>query len=79
MKRSVRITLIVIGILLVLGVWFGYQIYLSVVGNETLNGKQDKIPTETVVPATITKGVSDWPNWRGPFYDGKSGTTGLST
>ena len=79
MKKSVKIILVVFALLLIVASYFGYQVYQMVAGSESLTGKQEAIPTETSYKSTITKGEADWPNWRGPAFDGKSTTTGIKT
>jgi len=79
MKKYVKIILIVVAILLVGAGYFGYQIYQMVAGSEKLTGTQEQIPTINVGDLELTKGTADWPNWRGPNFDGKSATTGIKT
>lgn len=79
MKRSVKIILVSVVLVLISGVYFGYQIYQMINGSEPITGKQDAIPeTETSLPP-LTKGNADWPNWRGANFEGKSATTGIQT
>lgn len=77
MKKSVKIILIVFGIILIIASYFGYQVYQMVAGSESLTGKQEVIPAKTIDNGAITKGEADWPNWRGLAFDGKSTTTGI--
>jgi len=79
MKRSVKIILIIIAIVLVSGAYFGYQIYQSVMGSEPLSGNRDKIPAAVATMPPISKGDADWTNWRGENFEGKSATTGIQT
>lgn len=79
MKRSVKIILVVVAIVLIAGVYFGYQIYLMVAGSEPLTGKQEKVPSEMARVPPVTTGTADWTNWRGPNFEGKSATTGIQT
>jgi len=79
MKRSVKITLIIIAIILVAGAYLGYQIYQMVLGSEPLTGKQENIPSPMAPTPPITTGTSDWTNWRGSNFEGKSATTGIQT
>lgn len=79
MKRSVKIALIVISVLLVFGAYVGYEVYKSIMGSEPLVGKQDQIPAKMAVTPPVSKGIADWPNWRGANFDGKSATTGIQT
>ena len=79
MKRSVKITLIIIAIILVVGAYLGYQIYKMVLGSEPLTGKQENIPSPMVPTPPITSGIADWTNWRGANFEGKSATTGIQT
>lgn len=71
MKKIWKRILIIIAILIVLGVAFMIFGYYSVHKSQKLEGNLESIPSikET---ANITEGTADWPNWRGPNYDGKS-------
>jgi outer membrane protein assembly factor BamB len=77
MKRYVRIILAVVAIMLIVGVYYGYQIFKVIQGKEPLSGKQDVIPTKKVSIPPLTKGTADWPNWRGENFEGKSATRGI--
>lgn len=79
MKRSVKIILVVLAIVLVGVAYFGYQIYQMVLGSEPLNGKLETIPEKTAQIPPITTGDADWTNWRGPNFEGKSATKGIAT
>jgi outer membrane protein assembly factor BamB len=79
MKRSVKIILIIIAVVLVSGVYFGYQIYQSIMGSEQIVGKQDGIPQPMAPIPPVTTGIADWTNWRGINFEGKSTTTGIQT
>ena len=79
MKRSVKITLIIVAVILVAGAYFGYQIYQSIMGSEPISGKLENIPSVMIPVPPITKGISDWPNWRGANFEGKSATKGIQT
>ncbi len=79
MKRSVKIILIVISVVLILGTYFGYQVYKSIMGSEELSGKQGNVPAKMATLPPITKGLADWPNWRGANFDGRSATKGIQT
>lgn len=79
MKQSVKIILVIVTIVLVAGAYFGYQIYLSVMGSEPLSGKQENIPDSLVPTPPITSGIADWTNWRGASFEGKSSTKGIQT
>lgn len=79
MKKSVKIILIIVAIVLVFVGYFAYQIYNSVMGSEPLTGKKENIPEKTSTIPPITKGIADWPNWRGANFEGKSATTGIQT
>ena len=79
MKKSVKIILIVFAVLLIVAGFFAYQVYQMIAGSEALTGKQEEIPAETVSTGSITRGVADWPNWRGLAFDGKSTGIGIKT
>jgi outer membrane protein assembly factor BamB len=78
-KKTVRIILGITTILLIAVSFFAYQIYQGVRGSETLTGSQSKIPDVIKEVPLITKGNADWPNWRGPHFDGKSDLKGIKT
>lgn len=79
MKRYVKIILVIVVIVLIFGGYFGYLIYQSIMGSESLSGKQENIPATMATLPTITKGIADWPNWRGANFEGKSATKGIQT
>lgn len=79
MKRSVKIILVIMAVVLASGAYFGYQIYLSIMGSEPLSGNRDKIPATVATTPPITKGDADWTNWRGENFEGKSATKGIQT
>ncbi len=79
MKRSVKIILAVVAIVLLGAAYFGYQAYQMVLGSEPLTGKLETIPEKTVQILPITTGDADWMNWRGPNFEGKSATKGIVT
>ena len=79
MKRSVKIILVIVAVVLSAGAYFAYQIYQSVMGSEPLSGKQDTIPNPLNPTPPITSGTADWTNWRGANFEGKSATTGIET
>jgi outer membrane protein assembly factor BamB len=79
MKKSVKITLVVGAVLLVgLGI-LGYQFYKMVLGSESLTGRHESLPGVAKNIPPVTKGESDWLNWRGAEFDGKSPMTGMKT
>ena len=79
MKRSVKIILIIIAIVLVSGAYFGYQIYQSIMGSEQIVGKQEGIPQPMATAPLVTTGIADWTSWRGENFEGKSPTKGIQT
>ena len=79
MKRSVKIILIIVFIVLVGGTYFGYKVYQSIMGSEQIVGKQEGIPQQMTTTPPVTTGIADWTNWRGPNFEGKSATKGILT
>lgn len=79
MKKYAKIIIAIVSITLIFGIYFGYQVYKMVAGSEPLSGKRDDIPTKMAVIPPLTKGVADWPNWRGANFEGKSATKGIKT
>ena len=79
MKKSIKIILIVVAIILAFAGYFGYEVYKMVAGSEPLNGKQEGIPSKTSTIPPVTKGDADWTNWRGVNFEGKSATKGIQT
>lgn len=79
MKKSVKILIIVASVLLVAGLVFGYIGYKITRGSEKLSGKKGGIPPVANAIPQVTKGTSDWLNWRGAKFDGKSSFTGMTT
>ncbi len=79
MKRTWKIILTVISVLVLLIAIFIYYSYKSIYKSEKIDGKRDNIPSEIAGLAEINKGIADWPNWRGQNFDGKSSLTGIKT
>jgi outer membrane protein assembly factor BamB len=77
MKRSVKIILVIVTIVVIYGVYYGYQIYKVIVGSEPISGKQENIPAMMATVPPVTKGNADWPNWRGDNFEGKSRLKGI--
>jgi outer membrane protein assembly factor BamB len=78
MKKSVKITLIIAASLLIVAFFVGYQVYKTIQGNEKIIGKLDGIPNPSGTIPPVTIGESDWPNWRGIKFDGKSTTKNIN-
>ncbi len=79
MKRSVKIILVIIAIVLASGAYFAYQIYQSVMGSEQIVGKQEGIPQPMSPTPPVNTGIADWTNWRGENFEGKSTNIGIQT
>ena len=79
MKKSVKIILICCSVLLVGVLALGYMIYKETQGSEEISGKKEQIPSASTDIPPVTTGTSDWPNWRGAGFDGKSTFTGIKT
>lgn len=79
MKRSVKIILVILAIVLLGGAYFGYQVYQMVMGSEPLSEKPDNIPAFMHPTPPVTTGIADWTNWRGPNFEGKSLVKGIQT
>ena len=79
MKKSFKIILIVCSVLLAGVLVFGYMVYKEVAGSEEISGKKEQIPSASKNIPPVTTGASDWPNWRGARFDGKSQLTGIKT
>jgi len=79
MKRSVKIILVIVAVVLIGGAYVGYQIYQMIAGSEELTGKQETIPALMTPTPQITTGIADWTNWRGPNFEGKSLAKGIQT
>ena len=79
MKKYVKIILVIVSLALIVGVYYGYQVYKIIAGSEPLSGKQENIPSKMAAIPPITKGIADWPNWRGTDFEGKSATKGIKT
>ncbi|NJN28858.1 MAG: PQQ-binding-like beta-propeller repeat protein [Cyclobacteriaceae bacterium] len=51
---------------------YTYNVLKVVFAKEEITGNQSEIPTQINELPPITEGEEDWPNWRGPNFDGKS-------
>ncbi|HET6556392.1 MAG TPA: PQQ-binding-like beta-propeller repeat protein [Prolixibacteraceae bacterium] len=79
MKKSVKIILVVVAIVLIAGAYMGYMIYQISMKSEPISGKQDTVPEALSDAPPVTTGEADWTNWRGVNFEGKSATTGIQT
>ena len=79
MKRSAKIIILVVILLFVVIGYMGYKMYQSIMGSEPLTGKLDNIPSAVQSVPPLTTSESDWTNWRGPNFEGKSTTKGIQT
>lgn len=79
MKKSVKIILIIVAVLLIGGGVFAYQVYQSVMGSEEITGSKSDVPESVNEIPPLTIGEADWPNWRGKNFDGKSNQQSLKT
>lgn len=79
MKKSKKWIMGGVGLLAIGIVYLAFQIYQITAGSEDLIGKQEGIPSQEGTLPPVTQGDSDWLNWRGPGYEGKSRFTGLKT
>lgn len=78
MKKSVKIILIIVAILLIAGIYFGYQIYNMTSASEKLTGNIEIIPEPPKNVPPLTHGDADWPAWQGLNFDGKSNYKGIN-
>lgn len=72
MKKSVKILLCIGAVLLIATIFIGYKVYKFTKGAEAITGNLTEIPNPSGSIPQVTKGESDWPNWRGIKFDGKS-------
>lgn len=79
MKKHVKLILIIGGIVLLVLIYFGYQIFKFTNAKPELTGNKDLIPQPVSTLPPLTKNTADWPCWRGPNMDGKSAVTGIKT
>ncbi len=79
MKRSIKIILIIVAILILGGAYFGYQIRQMTSGSESLTGSQGAIPSFANEFPPLTKSEADWPAWQGLNFSGKSNYKGINT
>ncbi len=79
MKKSAKLVLGGVSLIIILGVCIAFLIYQIINGSEKLSGKQESIPSKSRSLPPLNSGTSDWLNWRGPGYNGKSQYTGIKT
>ncbi|MDP2335151.1 MAG: PQQ-like beta-propeller repeat protein [Bacteroidota bacterium] len=79
MKRSVKIILVIVVLVLIFGGYYGYKVYQVIMGSEPLTGELELIPAAMNPLPPVTKENADWPNWRGASFEGKNETTGTQT
>jgi len=76
-KKTIRIILIVSGLLILIVAGFGYFIYNFTQGSEKISGKRQAIPQNTIKIDFSARGNSDWISWQGQNFDKKSAFTGI--
>ena len=76
-RKTIRIILIVVGILVIIVAAMGIFMYNFTQGSENISGKQEAIPHKTKTVDFISAGSSDWINWQGEHFDKKSSFTGI--
>ena len=76
-RKRLVIVLVVVGVVAVVGLITFRMVWLGIQGQEELSGVQKAIPEKAKTLASITKGESDWPYWRGPSSDGQSIVNGI--
>jgi len=79
MKKTWKIILSVLAGLIIVTVAFILYARNAIHKSEKIGGKRENIPAEIASMTEINKGNSDWPNWRGRYFDGKSSLTGINT
>ncbi len=78
-KKTIRIILGILAFLMIIIAFYAYSVYKMVMGSEKLPGLVSLIPKASIELPEINKGIADWPNWRGPNFNGKSDTRGIIT
>jgi hypothetical protein len=79
MKKFYKIILITVFVVLIIVGFVGYQVYKMTMGSEPLTGKLENIPARSSNVPPVNTGDSDWKNWRGNNFEGKSATKGILT
>jgi outer membrane protein assembly factor BamB len=77
MKKKWKIILSIFAAFVLLAAGLSYFGYKSIRKSEKIKGTRENIPSVAAGISEINKGNADWPNWRGPSYDGKSTLTGI--
>lgn len=77
MKKKYKIFLVLFILILVAACIYAYSIFKTVMGSEKITGNQGNIPEKGTELPPLTTGSSDWPNWRGKLFDGKSSLKGI--
>jgi len=78
-KKRAKIILGILALLIVIVAFYAYHIFKSVAGSEEISGTQGSIPDGLKEIPLVDSGIADWPNWRGPNFNGKSNLTGIKT
>lgn len=79
MKKKGKNTLLILTALVICSGLIAYVVFKNNFGKAEVVGSQSEIPeTVTEIPP-LNSGSSDWLNWRGPNYDGKSQMAGIKT
>lgn len=78
-KRTKKIIVGGIFLITLLLGYIAFRLYKITTGSEDLPGKMEDIPSQSSSLPPLSKGTSDWLNWRGPGYEGKSQFTSIKT
>ncbi|MBN2092483.1 PQQ-like beta-propeller repeat protein [candidate division KSB1 bacterium] len=78
MKRKILIVSLIVVLILAIGGFFMFRMVMKhIQGEEEFTGTLQAIPEAIAQIPPLNKGDSDWPNWRGPNFDGKSSLIGI--
>jgi outer membrane protein assembly factor BamB len=77
MKKKYKIFLVLFILIIVVAGLYAYSIFKTVLGNEKITGTRGNIPEKVKELPPLTTDSSDWPNWRGKQFDGKSSFKGI--
>ncbi len=77
MKKWLKITLGALAVAIIIFGIYTFSVLKVVFAKEEITGNQSEIPIQINDLPPITNGETDWLNWRGPNFDGKSSLTDI--
>ncbi len=79
MKTRSKIIIIISALFVIFVLFIGFRLHRTINKAEELTGPKSTIPDPVKTIPPLSDGTDDWPNWRGPHFNGKSDLRGINT